>query len=66
MKTLFDVFHKHLLGKDAITYKQLQRVQILINVARRESDKAKKTMAAAGNTLLFPARIKYGCLPAPK
>ena len=45
---------------------QLQRVQILINVARRESDKAKKAMAAAGNPLLFPARIKYGCLPAPK
>ena len=29
VKTLFDVFHKHLLGKDAITYKQLQNEQSL-------------------------------------
>ena len=27
VKTLFNVFHKHLLGKDAITYKQLQDEQ---------------------------------------
>lgn len=29
VKTLFNVFHKHLLGNDAITYKQLQEEQSL-------------------------------------
>ena len=29
VKTLFNVFHKHLLGKDTITYKQLQDEQSL-------------------------------------
>jgi hypothetical protein len=29
VKTLFNVFHKHLLGKDAITYKQLLDEQSL-------------------------------------
>lgn len=29
VKTLFNVFHKHLLGKDAITFKQLQDEQSL-------------------------------------
>lgn len=33
VKTLFNVFHKHLLGKDAITYKQLQDEQSLAFLA---------------------------------
>ena len=45
---------------------QLLRLQILINAADRERNKAKQAIAAAGDHVLFPAQIKYGCLPAPE
>ena len=35
VKTLFDVFHKHLLSKDAITYKQLLDEQSLAFISSR-------------------------------
>ena len=36
VKTLFKLFHKHLLGKDAITYKQLQDEQSLAFLSSRD------------------------------
>lgn len=53
MKTLFNVFHKHLLGKDAITYKQLQDEQSLAFLA--SGDLAPNTVSVMAVT-----RDQYG------
>lgn len=53
VKTLFNVFHKHLLGKDAITYKQLQDEQSLAFLA--SGDLAPNTVSVMAVT-----RDQYG------
>lgn len=53
VKTLFNVFHKHLLGKDAITYKQLHDEQSLAFLA--SGDLAPNTVSVMAVT-----RDQYG------
>ena len=53
VKTLFNVFHKHLLGKDAITYKQLQDEQSLAFLASGD-------LAPNTESVMAVTRDQYG------